>query len=111
MIFKEKLVVCLSLAHYGMVDGLIDYVRDVAYDEYNEDEEIDERDEDGNLWWHAEVNIGNDEEGNEYPYTVIAHGLIDSNGDATTEKLWLSVDSDFGDHFIVKTGLRILECV
>lgn len=109
MIFKEKLVISIPLAHYGVVDGLINYVRDVERDRFDDD--CDERDENGNLWWHADVNVGNDEEGNEYPLVVTAHGLVDNKGDATTERLWVSVDSDYGYDFKVESGIRVIECV
>lgn len=99
MTFQEKLVLTFPLVHYGIVDGLIDYDRDV------------EVSEDGKEWF-ADVNIGNDEEGNEYPYTITAHGLMKEKGIASTEGLWLEVDSDYDrNSFKIISGIRIDECV
>lgn len=111
MIFEEKLVLFIPLAHYGIIDGLINYERDVTCDVFDEASGVDDRDSNGNLWWHADVNIGCDDEGNELPYQVTAHGLVNEQGKATTDKLWLSVDSDYGHEFNIKSGLRISECI
>lgn len=100
MIFYEKLVLHFPLVHYGTIDGLINRGRDV------------EIDEEGELWWHADVTIGKDDEGRDIPYGVTAHGLIDYYGNCTTDKLYLTVDSDLGSNqFKVISGIRIIECV
>ena len=100
MIFYEKLVLHFPLVHYGTIDGLINRERDV------------EIDENGDLWWHADVTIGKDDEGCDIPYGVTAHGLLDQNCNCTTEGLYLTVESDVGDNqFKVISGIRIIECV
>ena len=103
MTFNEKLVLMFPLVHYGDVDGLLG--RDYA--------ELDcLKDKDGNLWWSGNVTVGNDRDGNEIPYVVTAHGLMNEQGNVTTEKLWLTVEScDDMSSFKVISGIRILECV
>ena len=100
MIFYEKLVLHFPLVHYGIIDGLLNRERDV------------EIDKEGDLWWSADVTIGKDDNGMDIPYGVTAHGLLDENCNCTTDRLYLTVDSDLGSNqFKVISGIRIIECV
>lgn len=106
MIFKEKLVLLIPLVQYGIVDGLIDYKRDVTYDDADDLKDGEQR------WWHADMNIGNDDDGNEIPYNVTAHGKVDDNGNATLDGLYMSVTTDFDrSEFKIISGIKISECI
>lgn len=103
MKFNEKIVILFPLVHYGIVDGLLSR----CFVEID-----DEHDSDGKRWWYGDVTIGLDEDGNEFPYTITANGLVSDDGQPTTDGLWLSVDTDYDrNSFKIISGIRIDECV